>query len=75
MAEGITMTEEQKILLFVAIAILVIVIVLRNPTILTSLMRKATARCRDGSMSFSGHRCGTCSYHGGVAEFLTAGGA
>jgi hypothetical protein len=27
----------------------------------------ATARCRDGSYSFSQHRRGTCSYHGGVA--------
>jgi SH3-like domain-containing protein len=30
----------------------------------------ATARCRDGSYSFSQHRRGTCSYHGGVAEWL-----
>jgi len=27
----------------------------------------ATARCRDGSYSFSQHRRGTCSWHGGVA--------
>lgn len=26
-----------------------------------------TARCRDGSYSFSQHRRGTCSHHGGVA--------
>jgi hypothetical protein len=31
----------------------------------------ATARCRDGTYSFSQHRSGTCSYHGGVAEWLT----
>lgn len=30
----------------------------------------ATARCRDGSYSFSQHRRGTCSYHGGVAEWF-----
>jgi hypothetical protein len=30
----------------------------------------ATARCRDGTYSFSQHRSGTCSYHGGVAEWL-----
>lgn len=30
----------------------------------------ATARCRDGSYSFSQHHQGTCSYHGGVAEWL-----
>jgi hypothetical protein len=30
----------------------------------------ATAQCRDGSYSFSQHRSGTCSYHGGVANWL-----
>jgi hypothetical protein len=30
----------------------------------------ATARCRDGSYSFSQHRSGTCSHHGGVAEWF-----
>ncbi len=30
----------------------------------------ATARCVDGTYSFSQHRQGTCSYHGGVAEWL-----
>jgi uncharacterized protein DUF3761/SH3 domain-containing protein len=30
----------------------------------------ATARCRDGSYSFSQHRRGTCSHHGGVAVWL-----
>jgi hypothetical protein len=33
----------------------------------------ATARCRDGTYSFSQHRSGTCSHHGGVAEWLTGG--
>jgi hypothetical protein len=27
----------------------------------------ATARCRDGTWSFSEHHRGTCSHHGGVA--------
>jgi hypothetical protein len=27
----------------------------------------ATAMCRDGSLSYSAHRRGTCSHHGGVA--------
>ncbi|TMA11064.1 MAG: DUF3761 domain-containing protein [Betaproteobacteria bacterium] len=31
-----------------------------------------TARCKDGSMSYSQHRSGTCSRHGGVAEWLGA---
>lgn len=29
----------------------------------------ASARCRDGSWSFSQHRRGTCSRHGGVAAW------
>ncbi len=35
----------------------------------------ATAQCRDGTYSFSQHHSGTCSYHGGVAAWLTAGSA
>ena len=31
----------------------------------------ASARCRDGTYSFSQSRQGTCSHHGGVAEWLT----
>jgi hypothetical protein len=30
----------------------------------------ASARCRDGTYSFSEHRRGTCSHHGGVARWL-----
>ncbi|KVH54031.1 hypothetical protein WS89_28780 [Burkholderia sp. MSMB1072] len=30
----------------------------------------ASARCRDGTYSFSRHRRGTCSGHGGVAAWL-----
>ena len=30
----------------------------------------ATAKCRDGSYSFSEHHRGTCSWHGGVATWL-----
>lgn len=30
----------------------------------------ATARCNDGTYSYSQHRQGTCSHHGGVAEWL-----
>jgi hypothetical protein len=35
----------------------------------------ATARCRDGTYSFSQHRSGTCSHHGGVAAWLTGAGS
>ncbi|MCV7176163.1 DUF3761 domain-containing protein [Mycolicibacterium sphagni] len=31
----------------------------------------ATAVCRDGEYSFSTHRTGTCSGHGGVSQWLT----
>ena len=31
----------------------------------------ATAKCKDGTYSKSQHRSGTCSSHGGVAEWLT----
>jgi hypothetical protein len=30
----------------------------------------ATARCRDGSYSYSEHASGTCSHHGGVARWI-----
>jgi hypothetical protein len=30
----------------------------------------ATARCRDGTLSYSEHHRGTCSHHGGVADWL-----
>jgi hypothetical protein len=30
----------------------------------------ATAQCRDGDWSFSEHHSGTCSGHGGVAQWL-----
>lgn len=35
-----------------------------------SVPNGATAQCRDGSYSFSQHRRGTCSHHGGVAKWL-----
>jgi hypothetical protein len=31
----------------------------------------ATAKCKDGTYSKSKHHTGSCSHHGGVAEFLT----
>jgi hypothetical protein len=30
----------------------------------------ASAKCRDGTFSFSQHHRGTCSHHGGVASWL-----
>jgi hypothetical protein len=29
-----------------------------------------TARCKDGTMSYSKHHTGSCSHHGGVAQWL-----
>ncbi|HVU50841.1 MAG TPA: DUF3761 domain-containing protein [Polyangia bacterium] len=31
---------------------------------------KPTAKCRDGSLSYSAHHGGACSHHGGVAQWL-----
>jgi hypothetical protein len=42
----------------------------RRPVFSRSAPSGATARCRDGSYSFSRHRRGTCSHHGGVAQWL-----
>jgi len=43
----------------------------RNATAVAPLPAGAvTARCRDGSMSRSQHRSGSCSRHGGVAAWL-----
>ena len=30
----------------------------------------ATAKCRDGTYSYSEHASGTCSHHGGVARWI-----
>jgi Protein of unknown function (DUF3761) len=30
----------------------------------------ATAKCRDGTYSYSQHAAGTCSHHGGVARWI-----
>lgn len=35
-----------------------------------SIPAGATAKCVDGTYSFSQHHRGTCSYHGGVASWL-----
>lgn len=63
------MTEELRL----AIGVLLIAAIgylLWRTGLLQALGGRPTARCSDGSISFSEHRCGTCSHHGGVAEFL-----
>lgn len=42
----------------------------RRPVAANNVPAGASARCRDGTYSFSEHRRGTCSYHGGVAQWL-----
>jgi hypothetical protein len=42
----------------------------RRPTKAPTAPSGATAKCRDGTYSFSQHRQGTCSHHGGVAKWL-----
>ncbi len=42
----------------------------RSPTFSQSAPAGASARCHDGSYSFSQSRRGTCSHHGGVAAWL-----
>jgi len=44
--------------------------VVHRPMFSTTRPEGASAQCRDGSYSFSEHRRGTCSYHGGVAQWL-----
>jgi hypothetical protein len=41
----------------------------QSPTFSDTKPTGASARCRDGSYSFSLNRSGTCSHHGGVAEW------
>jgi Protein of unknown function (DUF3761) len=42
----------------------------RRPTHVATAPAGATAKCRDGSYSFSEHASGTCSHHGGVAVWI-----
>jgi hypothetical protein len=41
-----------------------------SPAYSATVPSGATARCGDGTYSFSQHRSGTCSHHGGVATWL-----
>lgn len=66
------MSKDHKLYVLAALVILAILVIARYPGILLAFAGRATARCRDGSLSFSAHRCRTCSHHGGVAQFLPA---
>lgn len=41
-----------------------------SPAYSNSVPADASAKCRDGTYSFSQNRRGTCSSHGGVAQWL-----
>jgi hypothetical protein len=41
-----------------------------QPSASNSVPDRATAKCRDGTYSFSSHRGGSCAGHGGVAAWL-----
>ncbi len=41
-----------------------------SPAYSNSAPAGASAQCRDGTYSFSQHRSGTCSHHGGVSSWL-----
>jgi Protein of unknown function (DUF3761) len=41
-----------------------------SPVHSRSVPAGASAKCGDGTYSFSRHRQGTCSHHGGVAQWL-----
>ncbi|MBX9842656.1 MAG: DUF3761 domain-containing protein [Xanthobacteraceae bacterium] len=66
------MTEEHKLLLLTAAIVIALICIVRWPCLLCALIGHPSARCRDGSLSFSIRRRGTCSHHGGVEEFLPA---
>lgn len=45
-----------------------------EPETTTTTSTSASARCADGTLSYSASRQGTCSHHGGVAEWLNGDG-
>jgi hypothetical protein len=50
-----------------------VLVVLFAPAALAGPPAGATARCADGTFSYSLHHSGTCSHHGGVAQWLHQG--
>jgi hypothetical protein len=54
--------------------LLVVFLPFAVPAAIAAPPHGATALCRDGTYSFSKHRAGTCSGHGGVKRWLTGSG-
>lgn len=44
--------------------------VVHSPAYSNNVPSDASAQCRDGTYSFSQHRQGTCSHHGGVSHWI-----
>jgi hypothetical protein len=55
---------------FLVVGVLVVAIVVGMYQFATRPGPSPTARCFDGTLSYSQHHSGTCSYHGGVQEWL-----
>lgn len=53
------------------VALLLVLVAVAVPAASAAPPPGATALCRDGTYSFSKHRSGSCSHHGGVARWLT----
>ena len=49
------MTEDSKLILCIALIVVAIILVARFPGVLVALLGTATARCCDGSLSYSAH--------------------
>jgi hypothetical protein len=60
------MSDDLKLVLCFLLIMAVAIVIARFPGLLAAM---ATARCADGSLSFSARRRGTCSWRGGVAEW------
>ena len=54
----------------VSVVVTVLALAILAPLAATAAPPGATARCRDGTYSYSQHHSGTCSHHGGVAVWL-----
>jgi hypothetical protein len=61
------------VLRFVVLVALLLALVV--PAAAAAAPPGATALCRDGTYSYSKHRSGTCSGHGGVKRWLTGSGS
>jgi hypothetical protein len=67
------MFEEAKLLTCILVLVGFVVLIVRYPALRSLLARfvnSPTAKCHDGSLSYSDHPRGTCSHHGGVHRWF-----